>query len=99
MNLNFKLKLKPKNKQKVINTCYLSAVFIAFVLSLAHNNRVEASIDNQDYFSYLIVEDDINPITNNEEESFVDSPNSIKAMFDMADNLIKREYRLQTRGY
>lgn len=83
---NIKFRLKPKHRQKVINTCYFSAVFIAFILSLAHNNRVEASIDNQDYFSYLIVEDDINQ--NIENEEIVDSPNNIKAMFDMVDSLL-----------
>ena len=79
--LNFRI--KPKHKQKIINTCYFSAVFVAFVLSLAHNNRVEASIDNQDYFSYLIVEDNINQ---NTEEST--ASNNIKAMFEMVDNLL-----------
>lgn len=83
---NIKFRLKPKHRQKVINTCYFSAVFIAFILSLAHNNRVEASIDNQNYFSYLIVEDDINQ--NIENEEIVDSPNNIKAMFDMVDSLL-----------
>jgi hypothetical protein len=69
--LNFNFKIKPKHKQKIINTCYFSAVGIAFVLSLAHNNRVEASIDNQNYFSYLIVEDNINQ--NAEENDCVSS--------------------------
>lgn len=83
---DFKFRLKPKHKQKIINTCYFSAVFVAFVLSLAHNNRVEASIDNQDYFSYIIVEDNINQNVENEET--IDTSNNIKAMFDMVDNLL-----------
>lgn len=84
--LNFNFRLKPKHRQKVINTCYFSAVFIAFILSLAHNNRVEASIDNQNYFSYLIVEDNIDNINENIEEEA--ASDNIKAMFDMVDNLL-----------
>ena len=88
-NLKFKFRIKHRHKQKVINTCYFSAVFIAFVLSLVHNNRVEASIDNHDYFSYLIVEDVINQnIDISESETTSESSDSIKAMFEMVDNLI-----------
>ena len=87
---NFTFKIKYRHKQRIINTCYFSAVFIAFVLSLAHNNRVEASIDNQDYFSYLIVEDSINQNIEGESIDVVDeTSNSIKEMFDMVDNLLK----------
>lgn len=84
--LNFNLRIKPKHRQKVINTCYFSAVFIAFILSLAHNNRVEASIDNQDYFSYLIVEDNIDQTE--DDVSVSESSNNIKAMFEMVDSLL-----------
>ncbi len=85
LNLKDKLnfKIRPRYKQKIINTCYFSAVGIAFILSLAHNNRVEASIDNQDYFSYFIINDNINE--NIEENNTSDN---IKAMFDMVDNLL-----------
>ena len=84
--LNFNFRIKPKHRQKVINTCYFSAVFIAFILSLAHNNRVEASIDNQDYFSYLIVEDNIDQTE--DDVSVSESSNNIKAMFEMVDSLL-----------
>ncbi len=83
--------LKPKYRQKVINTCYFSAVMAAFVLSLAHNNRVEASVDTRDYFSYMLIEDSINRNLDNMEDISSASVDNIKAMFDMVDNLVKHK--------
>ena len=42
------------NRHKVVNTCYFGAILAAFVLSLVHNNKVEASTDPKDYFAYLM---------------------------------------------
>ncbi len=81
--------LKSKHRQKVINTCYLSAVMAAFVLSLAHNNRVEASIDNSDYFSYLLIEDSIANNVENADSFSEETADNINAMFKMVDNLVK----------
>ncbi len=83
--------LKSKYRQKVINTCYFSAVMAAFVLSLAHNNRVEASVDTKDYFSYLLIEDSVNRNLEDAENLSAVSVDNIKAMFDMVDNLVKHK--------
>ena len=55
----------------------------AFVLSLAHNNRVEASVDNKDYFSYMIIEDSVNQELDNADDFSEESVNSIKEMFNI----------------
>ena len=82
--------LKSKHRQKVINTCYFSAVMAAFVLSLAHNNRVEASIDNKDYFSYLMIEDSVSQNIDDAQNISEESASGIKAMFEMVDKLVKQ---------
>lgn len=85
---DIKFSLKPKHRQKVINTCYFTAILTAFVLSLTHNNRVEASVDTKDYFSYMLIEDSVNQ--NLEESSFSgEAVDNIKTMFEMVDNLVK----------
>lgn len=91
MKLNWKL----HNRQKVINLCYFGAVTAAFILSLAHNNRVEASVDTRDYFSYLMIDDNV------DAETAQESPDNIKALFKMVDELVKnknieRELALQS---
>ncbi len=80
-----KLNWKPSNRQKVINLCYFGAVTAAFILSLAHNNRVEASVDTRDYFSYLMIDD------NADAETAQESPDNIKALFKMVDELVKNK--------
>ena len=63
----------------------------AFVLSLAHNNRVEASVDTKDYFSYLMIEDSVNRNLEDTQSFSAESIDNIKAMFDMVDNLVKHK--------
>ncbi len=62
----------------------------AFVLSLAHNNRVEASIDNRDYFSYLMIEDSVSQNIDDTQNISEESASGIKAMFEMVDKLVKQ---------
>lgn len=62
----------------------------AFVLSLAHNNRVEASIDNKDYFSYLMIEDSVSQNIDDTQNISEESASGIKAMFEMVDKLVKQ---------
>lgn len=63
----------------------------AFVLSLAHNNRVEASVDTKDYFSYMLIEDSVSRNLNNNGEFSAESVDNIRAMFEMVDNLVKHK--------
>ena len=86
---NLKFILKFKHRQKVINTCYFTAVLAAFVLSLAHNNRVEASVDTKDYFSYLMIENSVSNGLEDASEFSAESVDNIRAMFEMVDNLVK----------
>lgn len=81
--------LKSKHKQKIINTCYFSAILAAFVLSLAHNNRVEASVDTKGYFSYLMIENSVNNELKESQNFSAESVDNIRAMFEMVDNLVK----------
>ena len=85
-----KFLFRSKHRQKVINTCYFSAVIAAFVLSLAHNNRVEASTDNKDYFSYILIEDSINNNLGNANSFPEESVDNINAMFELVDSLVKK---------
>lgn len=87
---NLKFLFRSKHRQKVINTCYFSAVIAAFVLSLAHNNRVEASTDNKDYFSYILIEDSINNNLGNANSFPEESVDNINAMFELVDSLVKK---------
>lgn len=88
---------KYMNRRKVVNVCYFSAIFAAFVLSLVHNNRVEASTDAKDYFTYLMEStdetDNTTVISENvdqtEEVVSDESYDSIKAMFDVVDSMVR----------
>ena len=80
---------KSKHRRKVINTCYFGAIVSAFVLSLAHNNRVEASVDHNNYFSYLIIEDSVSKNIEESQDLSETSAYNIKQMFDIVDKLIK----------
>lgn len=83
--------LKSKHKQKVINTCYFSAIMAAFVLSLTHNNRVEASVDTKDYFSYMLAADTDKSALSQKTDNTAESVDNIRAMFEMVDSLVKRK--------
>ena len=58
-------------------------------MSLAHNNRVEASVDTKDYFSYLMIENSINNGLEDTSDFSEESVDNIRAMFEMVDNLVK----------
>ncbi|MBQ9235337.1 MAG: peptidoglycan DD-metalloendopeptidase family protein [Alphaproteobacteria bacterium] len=75
-------------KHKIISICYFSAIAIAFVLSLSHNNNVEASTDAKDYLSPLI--DIAEPVPSSLTTDFEtqEAPDNIKAMFELMDNMI-----------
>ena len=87
---NLRFLFRSKHRQKVINTCYFSAIIAAFVLSLAHNNRVEASTDNKDYFSYILIEDSINNNLGDANSFPEESVDNINAMFELVDSLVKK---------
>lgn len=89
------IKLPVIHRRNVANLCYFGAIALAFILSLVHNNKVEASTDSNDYFSYLLE-------TSNDEDASValtdtaviesetpESQDNIKAMFDLVDNMVK----------
>lgn len=85
------------NRHKVVNTCYFGAILAAFVLSLVHNNKVEASTDPKDYFAYLMEsEEDASSVTiiaeDTEELGDIvsgESQNNIKEMFDVVDSMVR----------
>ncbi len=85
------------NRHKVVNTCYFGAILAAFVLSLVHNNKVEASTDPKDYFAYLMESDEevdtATIITEDVEETgdivSSESSNNIKEMFDVVDSMVR----------
>ncbi|MBR4106855.1 MAG: peptidoglycan DD-metalloendopeptidase family protein [Alphaproteobacteria bacterium] len=85
------------NRHKVVNTCYFGAILAAFVLSLVHNNKVEASTDPKDYFAYLMEsEEDAGSVTiiaeDTEEVGDIvsgESQNNIKEMFDVVDSMVR----------
>ena len=81
-----------KHRHRVANSFYFGAVLFAFILSLTHNNRVEASTDTKDYFSYLMIEDDLDRNLEDTKAALQenkDISSNIKAMFQIVDNLVK----------
>ena len=90
------VKLPVMNKHRMVEVCYFCAIIAAFVLSLIHNNRVEASTDSKDYFTYLMEseEDAVSEVEDNfveSEEVAEDVQDNIKAMFEVVDNMVKYE--------
>ncbi len=90
------VKMPVINNHRMVGVCYFCAIIAAFVLSLVHNNRVEASTDSKDYFAYLMESD--NEIVNETDEGAVtnddfadDIQDNIKAMFEVVDNMVKYE--------
>lgn len=59
------------------------------MLSLAHNNRVEASVDTKDYFSYMLIENNVSRNLQDNGNFSAESVDNIRAMFEMVDNLVK----------
>lgn len=91
----FITKIKPKHKHKVVTMGYAVAITFAFILSLANNNDVNASVSTNDRTDYLLIE---NTISEN-----MDEPNSlypaerignIKSLFDMV-NTYQREKEVE----
>ena len=90
------VKMPVINNHRMVGVCYFCAIIAAFVLSLVHNNRVEASTDSKDYFAYLMESD--NEIVNETDEGAVtnddfadDIQDNIRAMFEVVDNMVKYE--------
>ena len=82
--------LRTLQKYKAINICYFFAIITAFILSLTHNNKVEASTDAKDYFTYLIDSDELESSNDSAMSSPIEGEtiNSLKTMFDMVDNMM-----------
>ncbi len=72
---------KIKNHPKTLTACCLGAAVSVVVLTLSLN-KVEASTDSKDYFSYLLIDEKNNNSEN--EESF----DNIKLMFNFVDKLV-----------
>lgn len=87
--------IKPKHKHKVITLGYALAVTSAFVLSLANNTSVNASVSYQDHTDYLMLE---NTISENIEDTSTVYPAerivNIRSLFDMVDSY-QREKDIQ----
>ncbi len=87
--------IKPKHKHRVITLGYAVAVTLAFVLSLANNTNVNASVSYQDKTDYLMLE---NAISENVEDTNSVYPAerivNIRSLFDMVNNY-QREKDIQ----
>ncbi len=79
--------IKPKHKHRVITLGYAVAVTSAFILSLANNTNVNASVSFQDKTDYLMLE---NAISENIEDTSSLYPAerilNIRSLFDMVNN-------------
>jgi len=72
------------SKNKVVTIGYVSAIFIAFVLSLINNNDVSASITHSDTINYMMLEDALS----GESYSSVypeESLENVKSLFDLVN--------------
>ena len=84
--------IKPKHKHRVITLGYAVAVTLAFVLSLANNTNVNASVSYQDKTDYLMLE---NAISENVEDTNSVYPAerivNIRSLFDAHNCLVVEE--------
>ncbi len=87
--------IKPKHKHRVITLGYALVVTFAFVLSLANNTSVNASVSYQDKTDYLMLE---NVISENIEDTASIYPTeriiNIRSLFDLVDSY-QREKDIQ----
>ena len=76
------LESSSQKKHKVMTISYLTAIFIAFVLSVTNNNNVNASITKTDSLQYALLERALNEEVNSTiypEEAL----DNVKTLFDM----------------
>lgn len=95
MVLKFINNLKPKHKHRVITLGYALAVTSAFILSLANNTNVSASVSYQDRIDYFMLENAINE--NIEDTASIypaDRILNIRSLYDMVDSY-QREKDIQ----
>lgn len=76
--------IKNPSRNKIMTIGYISAIFIAFVLSLTNNNDVNASITKSDTVSYMMLE---NALHDGDYNSVLpeDSLENVKSLFDMVN--------------
>lgn len=81
----FKLSVSHRNKNKVMTVGYALLIVFAFILSLANNSDVNASVSPQDKMDYLLLENSINnnyTTANIYPESSIEN---IKSLFEMVN--------------
>ena len=79
-----RFKITKSNKNKMMTMGYVAVIFVAFILSLANNNDVNASLPKSDSISYMMLEAALNE---NEYNSVYpeNSLDNVKSLFDMVN--------------
>ncbi len=92
------VKINSRNKNKVMTIGYVCAIFVAFILSLANNNDVNASITKSDTINYMMLENALNDEHYNAvyPENTLDN---VKSLFDMVNKkfskMVEKEFSVQ----
>ncbi len=87
-----RVSIKRRNRQKMITICYAFAVMIAFVLSLANNNEVVASVSPNETTNFLLIEKEIaNHIDVPESIYPEDTAENIRQLFTMVNDLVSQK--------
>ena len=75
--------LRKAKNHKVMTASYIVAILLAFILSFAHNNDVNASITPSDSLNYSMLE---NALNSGDNSVFAgDSLENVKSLFDMVN--------------
>lgn len=86
------INIRRRNRRKMIAIGYACAVVFAFVLSLANNNAVEASVSSDENFNYLMIQ---NNITQNISDANTvypeDTAENIRSLFSLVNNLVRQK--------
>lgn len=85
MNINKYLQfdISHKNKHKVVTLGYACAITFAFVLSLANNNDVNASVSSNERFDYMMLEASVADNLSDPETIYPESSiDNIKTLFN-----------------
>ena len=87
-----KINLRRRNRHKVIAVGYAVAVILAFVLSVANNNAVEASVSSAEQTSYLLIENNVADNLSSPETIYPDDAvANIKSLFSLVNDLVRQK--------
>ncbi|MBE6453073.1 MAG: M23 family peptidase [Alphaproteobacteria bacterium] len=84
--------IRRRSRRKMIAVGYACAVVFAFIVSLANNNSVEASVSSDEKLDYLMIENHITPdMTDLQTVYPQDTVENIRALFSLVNNIVRQK--------